>query len=571
MKPEDKAPQTSTWEAKGFPSVIDLLGQLRVREGMIDLAGERLFLLHYRAFGALRRELIETIGRESTRGVLVRVGYLAGSSDAQVARRLRPGGSVKDAFIIGPQLHALTGMVKIEAVRLEVDVEHGSFYGEFIWHESAEAEMHVQDFGIGHAPACWMQTGYACGFASAFMGQPILWREVQCKAKGDPVCRMIGKPVNEWENISDELRDFQPEDFVNRVQEATSSARRSRPASIPPPSGENVVGVSSAFSSVSHKVRQAAETDVSVLFLGETGVGKERFARLLHDVSRRAQGPFVAVNCAAIPEELVEAELFGVEKGAFTGALQSRAGKFERAEGGTIFLDEVGLLSLSAQAKLLRVLQEREIERVGGQRPQKIDIRVLAATNVELEAEVAARRFRADLYYRIGVFPIQIPPLRDRRADIPLLCSHFLHKYAAQHQKNVTGISERALRLLLDYEFAGNVRELENMIERGVILVRSGHPIDIEHLMMPSVRFEHFEVGADGRLHRVTQDDEWVEESVDDLVDGMLQSALSYDELEQRVLARAVERAKGNLSAAARSLGMTRRQLSYRLHEKKND
>jgi transcriptional regulator with GAF, ATPase, and Fis domain len=215
---------------------------------------------------------------------------------------------------------------------------------------------------------------------------------------------------------------------------------------------------------------------VSVLLTGETGVGKERFARALHTLSDRAGGPFVAVNCAALPAELIEAELFGVEKGAYTGAHATRAGRFERADGGTLFLDEVGDMPLPAQAKLLRVLQEGEVERLGAEQPRKVNVRLVAATNVDLEAAVAAGRFRRDLLYRLNVYPIAIPALRERTADIAPLAQHLLQRYAAQHHKRLLGFSDRAMAALQAHDWPGNVRELENLVERGVILACPAAP-----------------------------------------------------------------------------------------------
>ena len=221
---------------------------------------------------------------------------------------------------------------------------------------------------------------------------------------------------------------------------------------------------------------------MTVLFLGETGVGKEIFARMLHRMGRRSEQPFVAVNCAALPENLIEAELFGVVKGAYTGATDSRPGRFERAHGGTLFLDEIGTLTLSAQAKLLRALQEGEIERVGDSQTRKVDVRLLAATNVDLKDAVARGTFREDLYFRLTTFPVRIPPLRERRDDIPLLMRHFLHRFSQRHGKTVGSFAPEAVEALLSYAFPGNIRELENMIERGVLLADAGEPIGISHL-----------------------------------------------------------------------------------------
>jgi formate hydrogenlyase transcriptional activator len=218
------------------------------------------------------------------------------------------------------------------------------------------------------------------------------------------------------------------------------------------------------------RISKVAPTDSTVLITGETGTGKELVARAIHRRSKRASRAFVSVNCAAIPRDLIASELFGHEKGAFTGAMQRRVGRFELAEGGTIFLDEVGELLPETQVALLRVLQEREFERVGGRQSIRVDVRVIAATNRDLKAAVADSAFREDLYYRLNVFPLEIPPLRARRTDIPLLVEYFIDRYARKAGKNIRSVDKKTLQLLLSYPWPGNIRELQNVIERSVIV-----------------------------------------------------------------------------------------------------
>jgi len=235
-----------------------------------------------------------------------------------------------------------------------------------------------------------------------------------------------------------------------------------------------IVGDSRELQIALDQVSLAAPGDTTVLLLGETGCGKELLARLIHERSGRKRGPFVAVNCAALPESLVESELFGYEKGAFTGAAGRTPGKFEIASGGTLFLDEVGDLPAGAQAKLLRVLQDGQLYRVGGTQPLTVSVRIIAATNHDLDADIETRRFRRDLYYRLSVFPIAVPPLRHRRSDIAPLALYFVQHFAAKFGRRIDGMTGEAIERLRAYEWPGNVRELQNVIERAVILTRDG-------------------------------------------------------------------------------------------------
>ena len=287
--------------------------------------------------------------------------------------------------------------------------------------------------------------------------------------------------------------------------------------------------------------RRVAVTDASVLLTGESGVGKEMLARFIHRHSVRASGPFVAVNCAAIPDSLIEATLFGYEKGAFTGATAAQAGKFEQAQGGVILLDEIAELPLTLQAKLLRVLQEREVERLGGRGVIALDLRVLAATNCDLAAQVRAGRFREDLYYRLNVFPLEIPPLRARRQDIVPLAQHCLHKYADTVGRRGMSFSPAALAALSAYDWPGNVRELGNVVQRAMILA-PGAVIEPEHLMLPRAATG----GAPSPLPQ--------------LVEGR-----SIKDMEREAILAALAQSRGSRKKAADLLGMSERTLRYKL------
>jgi DNA-binding NtrC family response regulator len=518
-------------------------------DGRIWLAGHRMLLLHLGGLANLRKELIQTIGLIQTRRVLKRAGYESGARDAALARQVRPNASPMDQFSVGPQLHMLEGAVQVTPEMCEFDLEAGTFHGIFRWDQSWEVETHMRDFGPQTDPVCWMLIGYASGYTSAFFGKQILFKEIQCAACGEDHCRIEGRPLEEWPDADAMMEDYQADLESLRVSLAPSDDLG------------DLIGRSKAFEKSIGLLRKAASTQVTVLLTGETGVGKERFARTLHAMSPRADKPFVAINCAALPHELIESELFGAEKGAFTGAGAARPGRFERADGGTLFLDELGELPLAAQAKLLRVLQTGEVERLGATATRKVDVRVVAATNVDLEAAVEAGRFRRDLMYRLNVYPIAIPPLRERVEDIELLANHMLRQFMALHNKRVAGITDRALDAMRGYSWPGNVRELENLIERGLIITSPGQMVDVDDLFAIAPTPPAVTLSATGELKQAMPGD------MDNLFDELQKRGLSLEALEDALIQQAVERAGGNLSAAARSLGLTRPQLSYRLQK----
>lgn len=539
-------------------------------DGRIWLNDQRMLMIHASSFGVFRREMIDTLGIDKTRGLLTRTGYVSGTRDAELVRQRWPNADPASIFGAGTQLHGLEGLVKVEPVHFEFDTEKGTYNGEFFWHHSSEDEEHVSAYGIGTDPVCWMELGYAMGYVSGLIGSLVIFREVECRAMGHTKCRVIGKSADQWEDAEEDLR------YLN-ASDPEPSRSRSSAALLPAgaPGGDAVdetrmIGASAAFTAASHSLERVAGTRATVLLTGESGVGKELFATRLHRLSDRHDGPFVAFNCAAIPENLMESELFGVERGAYTGASHSRPGRFERAHGGTLFLDEIATLSLAGQSKLLRALQEQEVERVGGSRAIQVDVRVVAATNVDLRDAVECGDFREDLFYRLNVFPIHLPPLRERRDDIPLLITHFLNHYSQMHGRPVSGMTGKATRALLNYDFPGNIRELQNLIERGVIAAEAGEAVDLPHLF----RNEHmprellFSVTAGGGLANgdATADLPGGETLLDHL--SRLTSGdqpLSIDQLEQRLLHEAVDQAGGNLAEAARRVGLTRAQLAYRL------
>ena len=304
-----------------------------------------------------------------------------------------------------------------------------------------------------------------------------------------------------------------------------------------------LIGRSKVIQEVLRAIDQVADTNTTVLIHGETGTGKELVARGIHDNSPRSKGPMVQVNCASMPDTLLESELFGHEKGAFTGAITRRRGRFEEAQGGTIFLDEVGELSPIAQAKLLRVLQEREFQPLGSSRVVKVDVRVIAATNKDLEREVSEGAFRSDLYYRLNVFPIFLPALRERGPDILLLADYFVLKYAQEFKKDVKRISTGAIDTLIAYHWPGNVRELENCIERAVLLV-TGQAIDAWHLP-PTLQMKP------AGMQNVSR--------------GKMEALVSA--FERDLITDALKDVRGNQSQAARLLGTTKRIIQYKVEK----
>jgi len=303
---------------------------------------------------------------------------------------------------------------------------------------------------------------------------------------------------------------------------------------------ENIIGNSGAMREVYRAIHQVAGSDTTVLIRGESGTGKELVAHAIHYSSPRAKGPFVKVNCAALSGNLLESELFGHEKGAFTGAIETRKGRIELAEGGTLFLDEIGEISPATQVKLLRVLQEREFERVGSSQTRRANVRIVAATNKDLEQAVADREFRQDLYYRVNVFPIFLPPLRQRKDDILLLADHFVEKYSKRMGKDVRRISTPAINMMMAYHWPGNVRELENCIERAVLLSTDG--VIHGHHLPPTLQ---------------------TSEASDTIGTGTLAERVGL--FERDIIVDALKRTGGNMTAAARDLGTTARILRYRV------
>jgi DNA-binding NtrC family response regulator len=351
-------------------------------------------------------------------------------------------------------------------------------------------------------------------------------------AMKEGVADFITKPLKDPES----LRVLVRKTLQNSRRELNYESMKETEAKGLPP--ESLIFSGKAMAVIKELVENVAITSANVVILGESGTGKELVARTIHLLSPRRTAGFVPINCAAIPESLLESELFGHEKGAFTGAIQAKRGKFEMAQGGTIFLDEIGDMPLPLQSKLLRVIQERKFERVGGTREIKADVRIIAATHRDLEAEVREKRFRDDLFYRLNVFPISLPPLRQRKDALPQLAEYFVKRFAGQSGKKAKGISQEAMDTLREYNWPGNIRELQNVIERAVILGRENIlPADLPNTL----------TDPDSR-----QGEEYGE---------------SLKGLEREAILRALEKVDGNRRKAAQELGISRRTLQYRLKE----
>jgi transcriptional regulator with PAS, ATPase and Fis domain len=467
----------------------------RPDQGVIRLHDQRVVILSAAAMGLLRKELVDTFGLETARRLLLRFGFADGYHDAVNLRERSNWSSPVEGLRAGAMLHTLEGIVRADVRRIDYDSDSGRFEEEVTWRESYEAEQHLHHYGPSPSPVCWSLIGYSSGFASACMVKEIYFREESCLGVVKDACVAIGRDAESWGDVVEEVRaDFQAANLGPEVERLRGAVRkrlkeldrreqllerRERELNLlrervkRHTAAKHFISGSEAMQDVLELAARVAPLDTTVLVYGESGTGKEFIVRMIHEQSPRAAAPFVSINCAALTETLLESELFGHVRGAFTGAVRDKAGLFEVAGNGTIFLDEIGEVAPTVQAKLLRALQEREIRRVGAERSIKINARVVAATNRDLRAAVDAGTFREDLYFRLGAFIITVPPLRERREDIPPLVQHFLTRAATRMKKDVRTVSADAMSALMNYHWPGNVRELEHAIERAVILANN--------------------------------------------------------------------------------------------------
>lgn len=465
------------------------LGKLlsfRPNGGILHFMGHRSLLIDVTAIGLMRKELINNFGLSVARNMLTRLGYALGWLTADNLGSEFPD-LLKDPTC-GPALHMMQGMVNVRDFKSN-PVDDPVHNMTSIWEDSYEAEQHIIHLGISEEPVCWTLTGYVSGYISRMLGRETYCIEHRCRGRGDSLCHIESRTREDWgDEIDDHLPYFKEQTIDGVLKNVMTKLRKSERRLFQlkrlfngDVEASGIIAGSDSMRQLLNLAKRAAKVDASVIVVGESGVGKEMIARFVHDESARAGRPFVAVNCSAITETLLESEFFGHSKGAFTGAGSDRPGLFEAADGGTLLLDEVGEMPLGMQAKLLRVLQEKEVRRVGENKSRPVDVKVIAATNRDLEKEVEAGRFRRDLYYRLCVIELEVPPLRDRVEDILPLARFFFNKAAEKIGRSISGLSTRAIEQLLLYRWPGNVRELQNSIERAVALC-SGSLIQLEDL-----------------------------------------------------------------------------------------
>jgi two-component system, NtrC family, response regulator HydG len=471
---------------------ISELVEFDTEDGVVRFAGQRALIIDATAKGNLRKELVTHFGLSTARAVLTRFGFVQGWRMAEAMQNLFQWESEDDWHHACGRIHMLEGMYRLGPGTPGSLTKEGLTLAA-----SYEAEQHIAHLGRSDTSVCWTICGLTSGYLSRAMGQEIYVLEERCIGRGDAACHLLGRTLEEWgDTRAEELRFYRVENLkewlepsLHRITENLKEAERrlrarKRVLTRVAPEVEDPLGMiarSAAMRRLVDLARRIAKVDSTALITGESGTGKELIARLVHDESTRALGPFIAVNCGAITESLLESELFGHARGAFTGAAQDRVGLFEAANGGTLLLDEIGDVSPGMQVKLLRVLQEREIRRVGENKSRPVDVRVMAATNRELAADIATGRFRKDLYYRLNVVQLHVPALRNRREDILPLARVLLADAAARVNRPVTGLSPRAADQLLRYDWPGNVRELENAMERAVALGQA-NLVDLDDL-----------------------------------------------------------------------------------------
>ncbi|MET1115774.1 MAG: sigma 54-interacting transcriptional regulator [Comamonas sp.] len=541
----------------------------RARAAGLDLGELLADLQAHQGFALLFKDLLRVFGQESTRQSLKRHGFHLGRCEAQ-------------ALVAGPTDHPLQSFLdhlrghlqgnRVSPERLSSDdAQDGSIEWNCVLDgsECADAESLVQQENA----LVWLLTGYATGFLQQCFDRGFHVTYTRQVLPSEVIHQFFARAARDAQDVDRDLPAPGPGLGGAWPQPPSRHARAAGPA-LAPGLSHRILRDGSEMAAI---LQQVAPTDATILLLGESGVGKSLIASELHAMSLRSHQPWVEINCAAIPEQLFESELFGAERGAFSGATLSRKGKFEQAHGGTIFLDEIALLSPGAQSKLLRVLQSGELERLGSNTTVRCDIRVIAATNEPLEQLVHEGRFREDLYYRLNVFPVHIAPLRERRNEIPDLAAGIIQKLSHKYRKRILRCSAQAREVLLSYGWPGNIRELENVLERAVILCPDGTPIQASHLGEVAKKCRAVQAALSqvqalvqigtptlGPPAAASTASAW--RGVDDWASQVIQNRVgSLNAVKDALLRAALRHNNDNLSLAAANLGMTRAQLSYHL------
>ncbi len=466
-------------------SELDLreLLSFKPKGGAISFLGHRFYMTDMYSHGLLQMELDKCLGSGLANSIMLRSGFAKGWLLAEQIKRKMPDiwADARNGKL-GPMLCSMYGFGEVlSSQRRNGTTEKPLIETYYI--SLYEAERHLQLHGLSDSVVCWEQMGFASGYVTNLEKRTVYFIEKECKAKGDSYCHLIGNYLDEWdeqitpylplyngicnETVSSQLNDVQRWDEVLSPNMQDKINLSMKPMSI---DNSYPISQSEAMCSLLDMAKNVAKVPTSVLITGESGVGKEKLVKFIHNQSPRSSKPLVAINCGALNETLLENELFGHIRGAFTGADTSKIGLIEASNGGTLFLDEVGELSPATQVKLLRVLQEKEVRKLGDTQTINVDLRIICATNKRLEDAVANGEFRQDLYYRLKVIELKIPPLRERTEDILPLCRFYLMKFNRELGRELTGFNYETAKILLNYSWPGNVRELVNTIERAVVL-----------------------------------------------------------------------------------------------------
>ena len=521
-------------------------------EGFISLHGRRLILHDAYAMAQFHSDLTSMVGPEQSRRILTRFGFFWGQADAAAMKRIFKWESLKQWLLAFQYLQSFQGIARTRIDSLEFD-SNGWIKMDVIWEDTAESHVHLSEVGRSPDAGCRILEGYTSGYVSFCLDRPVYFSEITCRARGDRQCRAMGKDDILWgEEAQGFLSFFQADDIQSKVSKLTNELKKKMKelekerSFVREHRSLDRLGLaeikSKAFQKVLDLSSRVARFDTSILITGESGVGKEVLARFIHEQSLRCKQPFVAINCGSIPETLLESELFGHKSGSFTGAIRDRAGLFEEAQGGTIFLDEIGDISLDMQVKLLRVLQEKEIRRVGENKTRSVDVRVIAATHQNMEEEVKQQRFREDLFYRLCVVDIHIPPLRERPEDILPLARFIIQRLSKKLKLPKLALDARSVDYLISYPWPGNIRELENALERSTVVSEDQRlkPEDLQNNIRTVYEQQSISNNASGR---------------------------TLEEVERNYILNILKETNGNKTKAAEILGIGNTTLWRKLKE----